>query len=201
MTIEPVEFRKLVGRGLVEVGFKRVRGFWWKQGVDDQWAVTIRKSRWGAPSFQMDVQVDFQAQKRSEEPGSYPIHWAVFDLPPLKEAFGDMAAPWVAAVLQLDNGLADAKRLGGLEELLGLVAGYVDAHLTVESLREAYRAGDMRSVFLLREVRAFLSDSVGVWPSDWVDRDLPVVEDRRPRSKPIEFDVSHLPPWGRPWAT
>lgn len=160
----------MIGQRLKAAGFGRVRRFWWMRGVDDQWAVTMTKDRWGGPSFQMNVQADLQAVRRSERPIAYPIDWPVFDLPPLREKFGDMRAPWVAAVLQLDNGLGDEKRLAGLDELIELLAGYVVTHLTVESLREAYQAGQIRPGFVHRQARAFFEADDGEWRPDWVDR-------------------------------
>ena len=98
----------------------------------------------------VDVGLDFQVETRPQGPGNCPV---VLGL----ELMGIVDKATVVEALDLDSRMSDASREQALILMARALASFLGSHLTLESVRSAYRAGSMAAGAIRWDARRVLA--------------------------------------------
>lgn len=138
----------------LKAGGLRGRGSVWRlKGQEVQWVVHIDELPYGN-RLGVDIGLDLQVGTSPQRPTDCPVLLHLENSPPA-------GGVEVVAALDLDSGLAPDQRRQALETAARDLAAYLAEHLTISSVRAAYRAGDFQAAFIHKDARAILESGEG----------------------------------------
>lgn len=134
-------------------GFRGRGSVWRMKGLDLQWVVHIDELPYGN-RLGVDIGLDLQVATTPQRPTDCPVLLHLENVP-LAEGYE------VVAALDLDSGLVPDRRRQELESVVRELADYLAEHLTISSVRAAYRTGDLEAAFIHKDARATLNSGEG----------------------------------------
>ena len=133
----------------LKVAGLRGRGSVWRmKGPEVQWIVHIDELPYGN-RLGVDIGLDLQSATTLKRPTDSAVLLHLENVPFARDFE-------VVASLDLESGLAPNRRRRELEGVATALAEYLAEHLTLDAVRAAYLAGDLRSAFIRKDARATL---------------------------------------------
>lgn len=145
-----VEAATIVGEALSEAGTREAKRVWRFDVGPIQWLVQVERPPYGE-RVGIDVGVDLFG-RAPDGPNKCPIIWAVQRM----SLRLDVDIP---TTLDLRIAMDPAERQQALAAMVAALIDYIHAHKSIESIRVAYRDGDLKAAFIHRDARAVLEAS------------------------------------------
>lgn len=142
-----------ISDGLKAAGLRGRGSVWRLKGPEVQWVVHIDELPYGN-RLGVDIGLDLQVATTPRWPTDCPVLLHLENAPPVMD--ND-----VVASLDLDSGIAPDQRRQQLEGTIRELANYLAEHVTMSSVRAAYRNGDFAAAFIHKDARATLESGEG----------------------------------------
>lgn len=151
--IDTATVKTWISDNLKAAGLRGRGSVWRMKGPDVQWIVHIDELPYG-PRLGVDIGLELQANTTPARPTDCPVLLHLENVP-LAEKYQ------VVASLDLASDLAPDRRHQELESVIRELADYLAGHLTLGSVRAAYRAGDFKAAFIHKDARTSLDSDEG----------------------------------------
>lgn len=142
--IDMAEIRRLVVGEWRDAGMTRTGGAWCFAGLEVEWLVTLEGNWLGRMNMIADAAVMPTSGERHDD--DYQLRIFAQNLPGI-----DRSQLWKA--LNPEWSIQDEHRRDVVRDSARTLAVFIQAHTTVDALREAYRAGDLDGMAIQKDLR------------------------------------------------
>ncbi len=148
-TIDSV--RQFVANSLEASGLRGRGAVWRLKGPEVQWIIHLDQLPYG-DRLGVDIGLDLQVETAPRRPTDCPVLLHLENMPFAADLAIEMA-------LDLNSGMEPDRRRKELTAAGQAVGTYLAAHVTIDQVKDAFRAGDFRSGFIHKDARAFLESA------------------------------------------
>lgn len=145
---ETATVKAWISESLKAAGLRGRGALWRLKGSEVQWIVHIDELPYGH-RLGVDIGLDLAVTTTPRRPTDCAVLLHLENAPMIEDYH-------VAALLDLDSGLAPDRRRQEIQDAVRGLAHYLAEHLTMSAIRAAYRAGDFEAAFIHKDFRKIL---------------------------------------------